>query len=293
MIELLSAIDERIVYTAILALLLYVGMRSLEWATERGIKDDRRRYTVGKVVRYGALAVFLVVSTSIWAQRLQGFILIMGATGAGLAIALSPVIVSVAGWMLILWGRLYQVSDRIQLGGIIGDVVDIGIVRTTLLEIGNWVDGDQLTGRVVTVANAAVFKDPLFNYTQASPYIWDEFMIPIGYGPNWRRAQSVILDALADYATETEGVARMTLKDLPGMGLVGMPEVLPQVYITLTEHYVACRVRYVVNARTRRVVKHRLQTQALHRLAAEGIEIASPSLTIVRYPAERHWREQP
>lgn len=284
-------LDDRVISTAILAVLLYVAVRLLEWGARQGIKDDRRRYTVNKVIRYGALSIFFISVTGIWAQRLQGFLLIMGATGAGLAIALSPVIVSMAGWILIIWTRLYQVGDRIQLGGVMGDVVDIGIIRTTLLEIGNWVDGDQMTGRIVTVTNAAVFKDPCFNYTQGSPFIWDEFMIPIAYGPAWTRAQTAILDTLNGYASETEQAARTAMNNLPGVALVGLPDVRPQTYITLTEHWMACRIRYVVEARIRRTVKHRLQTAVLSRLATENIEIASPALTVVKYPAERTWKE--
>jgi small-conductance mechanosensitive channel len=285
--------DDRLVATAVVAAVLYVAARILVWATRRGIKDERRRYTVRKVIRYSSLVTFLVVALGIWAQRLQGLLLIMGATGAGLAIALAPVLVSMAGWALITWSRLYQVGDRVQIGTVIGDVVDIGLIRTTLLEIGNWVGADQLTGRTMVVANAAVFKDPVFNYTQGSPYIWDEFTIPVAYGPKWEQAQRVMLAAIADYSDEIGPAAQASMQDLPGASLVGVPETRPQVYITVTEHWVACTLRYVVHARSRRTVKHRLQTQVLKALAKEGIEIASPALTVVRYPAERTWRNDP
>jgi len=284
--------EDRLVATAAVAAVLYVAARILVWVTRRGIKDERRRYTIRKVIRYSSLVTFLVVALGIWAQRLQGLLLIMGATGAGLAIALSPVIVSMAGWALITWSRLYQVGDRVQIGSTIGDVVDIGLFRTTLLEIGNWVGADQLTGRTLVVANAAVFKDPVFNYTQGSPYIWDEFTIPVSYGPKWEQAQRVMLAAITDYSAEIGPTAQASMQDLPGASLVGVPETRPQVYIAVTEHWVACTLRYVVHARSRRTVKHRLQTQVLKALARDGIEIASPALTVVRYPAERTWRDE-
>ncbi len=290
--SLIFRLDERVLATAILALVLYVGSRILEWLARRGIKDERWRYSAQKTIRYATLGLFLVAVFGIWAQRLQGLLLVMGATGAGLAIALSPVIVSLAGWMLVTWSSLFQVGDRIQIGEVIGDVVDIGMLRTTLLEIGNWVDGDQPTGRTVTIAHAAVFKDPVFNYTKASAYVWDEFTVPVAYGPKWERAQQVALSAVAEYAADIEPRARVDMKELPGMTLVGMPETRPQVYIRLTEHWVACTVRYVVDARSRRVVKHRLQVLVLKAFSREGIEIASPALTVVRYPAERTWTEE-
>jgi len=288
----LSQQDARIYSTAVLGLALYTVMRVSEWAVQRTLSDERRRHTIRKAIRYTIAGVFGLSVIELWVQWLQGLLLILGATGAGLAIALAPVIVSIAGWLLITSSNLYKVGDRIQLGGVIGDVTDVGILRTSLLEIGNWVRSDQLSGRVVTVTNAAVFKDPVFNYTQGAPYIWDEFTVPIAYGPRWEQAQPTILDAVVDYARETTIPAKIALQQLPGMSFIEAPDTGTQVFISLTEHWVACTLRYVVHARSRRAVQHRLQVQVLKALACQGIEIASPALTLVKYPAERTWKEQ-
>ncbi len=290
--SIFEAVDERLFATVLLAVVLYIVIRVLEWLAQRGIKDEHWQYTALKAIRYAALAIFLISLISIWAQRLQGLLLIMGATGAGLAIALAPVIVSIAGWSLITWSRLFKVGDRIEIGGVTGDVVDIGIIRTTMLEIGNWVGADQLTGRTVVIANSVVLKDPVYNYTTGCPFIWDEFTIPICYGPKWNRAQEVALEAILDYGAEVEPRARVGLRELPGMRLVGLPDTKPQTYISLTEHWVSLTVRYVVQARARRSIKHRLQMQVLRALTKEQIEVAAPSLTVVRYPSERTWKEE-
>lgn len=285
-------VDDRLIYTAVLILILITAVRIGEWAAQRAVVDEHWRYTIRKLIRYSAASMFLFTALGIWAQRLQGLLLVLGATGAGLAIALAPVIVSMAGWALIISSKLYKVGDRVQLGGVIGDVTDVGIIRTSLLEIGNWVQADQLTGRVVAVSNAAVFKDPVFNYTQGAPYIWDEFTVPIAYGPRWEEAQSIIIEAVANYTSEVTEPAKIALQRLPGLSLIGSPETQTQVYVSLTEHWVACTLRYVVQARSRRTVKHRLQVEALKALASAGIGIASPGLTLVRYPEERTWKGQ-
>lgn len=145
---------------------------------------------------------------------------------------------------------------------------------------------------MVAVSNAAVIKDPVFNYTQGAPYIWDEFTIPITYGPRWEQAQSTIIEAVADYTSEGADHATTAFRQLPGISLVGSPETQAQVYISFTEHWVACTLRFVVHARSRRMVKHQLQVNVLKALGTAGIEIASPGLTLVRYPAERTWKEQ-
>ncbi|MCB0784290.1 MAG: mechanosensitive ion channel, partial [Flavobacteriales bacterium] len=73
-------------------------------------------------------------------------------------------------------------GDRVQLGGIKGDVIDIGVLRTTLMELGEWVDGDLYNGRMVLVANSFVFKEPVFNYSADFPFLWDELKVPVQYG---------------------------------------------------------------------------------------------------------------
>lgn len=284
-------LDERIIYTAVLILFLIAAVRISEWTAQRAVADEHWRYTIRKLIRYSAASMFLFTALGILAQRLQGLLLVLGATGAGLAIALAPVIVSMAGWALIISSKLYKVGDRVQLGGVIGDVTDVGIIRTSLLEIGNWVQADQLTGRVVAVSNAAVFKDPVFNYTQGAPYIWDEFTVPIAYGPRWEQAESITLESVTDYTSEVAEPAKIALQRLPGLSLIGSPEAQTQVYISLTEHWVACTLRYVVHAKSRRTVKHLLQVKVLKALASAGIAIASPALTLVSYPEDRTWKE--
>lgn len=146
----------------------------------------------------------------------------------------------------------------------------MGILRTSLLEIGNWVQADQRSDRVGALSNNAVFKDPVLNYTQEARYI----------------------DAVADYTNEVAAPAKIALQQLPGMSLTGSPEIHAQVYVSLTEHWIAGTLRYVVHARSRRTVTHQLQAKTLKALAGAGIPISSPALTLVRYPAERTWEEE-
>ncbi len=193
---------------------------------------------------------------------------------------------------LVFERALYTVGDRIQLGGVVGDVTDVRILRTSLLEIGNWVGADQLSGRVVTVTNLPCSKTQSPLTHRGLPILWDEFTVPVAYGPHWERAQSTILDAVVDYAQETTIPAKIALQQLPGMSLIESPDTGTQVFISLTEHWVACTLRYVVQARSRRTVTHRLQVQVLKALAPRGIKIAAPALTVVKYPAERTWKEQ-
>ena len=118
--------------------------------------------------------------------------------GAGIALALQDVILSVAGWFLIIVRRPFQVGDRIELGGVKGDVIDIRLLQTSLLEIGNWVDADQSTGRIVHCPHSLVFKEPLFNYTKGFEFIWNEIKIPLTFESNWKKGKEIILNSVAE-----------------------------------------------------------------------------------------------
>ena len=139
-----------------------------------------------------------------FSDRLGGLTVAFGVAGAGIAFALQEVIASVAGWVAVSFGGFYKVGDRVQLGGIKGDVIDIGVLRTTLMEIGEWVNGDQYNGRIVRVANSFVFKEPVFNYSGEFPFLWDEIMLPVKYGSDHRLARELIArvaeEVVGDYA---------------------------------------------------------------------------------------------
>ena len=121
-----------------------------------------------------------------------GLTVALGVAGAGIAFALQEVIASFAGWLAIMFGGFYKTGDRVQLGGIKGDVMDIGVLRTTIMETGQWVDGDLYNGRIVLITNSFVFKEPVFNYSGDFPFLWDEIKIPIQYGSNYDLATEII-----------------------------------------------------------------------------------------------------
>ena len=171
MIEIFNSIWTTDLYRKlILTVLILLGQnilhRLLTFILNQRINEDSAYYyTVRKVTSFviNILAVLLVLG--IWIERLGDLTVALGILAAGLAFALSEVIGSFAGWLTIMSGRPFSVGDRIETSNIRGDVVDVGILRTTLMEIGNWLQGDHNTGRIVTVSNAFIFKEPLYNYS--------------------------------------------------------------------------------------------------------------------------------
>jgi small-conductance mechanosensitive channel len=91
-----------------------------------------------------------------------------------------------------MFGSFYRTGNRVQLGGIKGDVMDIGVLRTTIMETGQWVDGYLYNGRLVLVANSFVLKEAVFNYSSDFPFLWDEIQISIQYGSNYDKTTAIL-----------------------------------------------------------------------------------------------------
>jgi small-conductance mechanosensitive channel len=164
-------------------------------------------------------------------------------------------------------------------------VLDISILRTTVMEIGEWVNADQYTGRVVTVANRAVFSAPVFNYTRHWRYLWDEIMIPVTYASDWRRAGEIMLEHGREYTSRFLGEAQAELQYLAQVYPVQKASVEPTLYVMMTDNWIEITLRYVVEARERRQVTGQLHRELLQHFEAEpDITVASATFEIVGFP---------
>lgn len=155
------------------------------------IKDTDNRYRAKKFSSFIGYFLTIFLLTVVFSDKLGDLTVAFGVTGAGIAFALQEVIASFAGWLAIMFGGFYKTGDRVQLVGIKGDVMDIGVLRTTIMETGQWVDGDLYNGRIVLIANSFVFKEPVFNYSGDFPFLWDEIKIPIQFGSNYDKERNI------------------------------------------------------------------------------------------------------
>ncbi len=156
------------------------------------VRDTEIRYRTRKFITF----LGYVAAVFVYSSKLGGLTVAFGVAGAGIAFALQEVIASTAGWFAVSFAGFFKTGDRVLLGGIKGGVIDIGILRTTLMEVGEWVKGDLYSGRVVRIANSFVFKEPVFNYSGDSPLLWDEIVLPIKYGSDRQLAREILDCAL-------------------------------------------------------------------------------------------------
>jgi small-conductance mechanosensitive channel len=250
-------------FVVIATVVAVIAIRSLQIMVTRSIKESNSRYRIRKLVAFVGYAILVVVALSAFSDRLGQLSVVLGVASAGIAFSLQEVIASFAGWVAISFGAFYRPGDRVQLGGIKGDVIDIGVIRTTLMEIGDWVGGDLYNGRVVRVANSFVFKEPVYNYSGDFSFLWDEFKIPVRFGSDWRLAQEIIEKAVIAHVAAYSEDASANWEVLARKFLVEAARVQPLVTVVVTDNWIEFTVRYVVDYRQRRITKDAIMRSLL------------------------------
>lgn len=146
---------------SLIVIVLLVGLRlSVIRAVSQRLPDgDEGIYRTRKITAYTATILGVITVGFIWLDAFNAFPTYLGLVSAGLAIALADPIKDIAGWAYILTRRPFRVGDRIEFRSIRGDIIDVRLFRFTLMEVGNWVEADQSTGRIVHIPNGLLFTD--------------------------------------------------------------------------------------------------------------------------------------
>jgi small-conductance mechanosensitive channel len=253
----------------------------------RGKGANKPRFWGRQVISLLALAVIVAGVAVIWGPNLKNASGIFGLVAAGVAVALQRVITSFAGYLIILRGNVFTVGDRITIGGVRGDVVALGFMQTTVLEMGEsppeqaaepaiWVRGRQYTGRVVRVTNDRIFDSPVYNYTREFPYVWDEIMIPIHHNADRKRAEEILLAVAGARTRDVISEATPCIDELRKHYFVkGDIELEPRVFMTITDNWLELALRFVSREPGVRVLKDALYRDILEQFTSAGIGIAS------------------
>lgn len=242
--------------------------------------------------------IILLTFLSIWFDDPTRLATGLGLVTAGLAFALQKVVTSFAGYLVIMRGNTFSIGERITMGGIRGDVIYLGFLQTTIMEMGQppsvqaaapaiWVGGRQFTGRIVTVTNDKIFETPVYNYTRDFPFIWEEIAIPVKYGRDRFRAEEILLKVVSLLTESTRKKSIPLLKNLETKYGIKGDDILPKSYYRLTDNWVEISVRFIVEEHGVRELKDRIFRQILDEFDSEEIEIASTTVELVGVPKLR------
>ena len=250
------------------------------------IDNNQSRYRANKIRSFAGYILTFVLILVVFSSKLSGISTALGVAGAGVAFALQEVIASLPGWLAIMFGNFFRTGDRVQLGGIKGDVMDIGVLRTTIMETGQWVDGDLYNGRIVMIANSYVFKEPVFNYSGDFPFLWDEITVPIQYGSDYELTTKILNEAGKEVVGDLTTDSKADWNHLQQMYRLEDAQTEPMVSLMANDNWVQFTLRYVVPFKRRRATKTDLFMAILKRVENTNgaVKFASATFQLVDSP---------
>ncbi len=255
-----------------------VGRFVIQKMVDRRTDDVQRRYIATKSFNYLLGFIFFFGTLVIWFGGLSGWTAYLGLVSAGLAIALQDPLVNFAGWIFIAIRKPFVVGDRIQLGEHRGDVIDLRLFQFSLVEIGNWVDADQSTGRIIHIPNGWVFKQALANYTSGFKFIWDELSVMVTFESDWKKAKIILDEILQRHNSIKDHVAAEEVRQASRKYMIFFQHLTPIVWTHVADSGVVLTMRYICEPRKRRTTTTAIWEEILASFSKEDtIDFAYPT----------------
>ena len=282
---LTAAFQQHVLLTVIVLLGLWLLSRFLLRLILQRQPDIRKQYQWRKTTNYVTTGLAILLLVNIWFNGLQSIATFLGLLSAGLVVALREPLLSMTGWIFLVWKRPFHIGDRIQFGDHVGDVIDIRLFQFTLNEVREWVQGDQPTGRVVHIPNNKLFTTPLSNYNYGFPYIWHEVPVHITFESNWQKARIILLEVTGHHCEKLSEATLLQVKRKSQRHLIFFDDLDPKLYIKVVDNGVQLTIRYLSKIAGRRNSEHLIWVEVLTQfLAAPDIQFAYPTTRFYQTP---------
>jgi small-conductance mechanosensitive channel len=263
-------------------LLALLGLALAEGAIERffvTLGPDRRRLgTTRLALRFVSQLIGVLIVLLVLFGPPSQLSTVLALAGAGLTVALRDFIVAFFGWFILMGRNGIRVGDWVEIQGIGGEVVEVGPLRTILLETGNWNDAGHPTGRRVTFVNSFAVEDHYFNFTTAGQWLWDELDVLIPAGEDPYELTNSVLKLVTELTQADAALAQQEWQRVTHHSSVHSFSAVPAIEVRPTNLGVNLVIRYIVNAHTRHEVRTRLYQAIVELLHGKKIS-PSPNLS--------------
>lgn len=279
----------KIFYSLLILVVLSILRFAVLKVVWRFTEDPRARYTWKRSVSFTTGFLLIILIGSVWIKAMSQFGAFLGLFTAGLAIALKDMLTNIAGWVFIMTRKPFIIGDRVQIGEEAGDVIDIRLFQFTLLEIGNWVNSDQSTGRIIHVPNGTVFTKAQANYTSGFQFIWDEMEILLTFESNWERAKEILHKIIRDHTENLSKDAQKRVIEASKKYMIFYQHLTPIVYTSTEPSGILLTLRFICHPRKRRSTEHEIWEEILREFARhKDIEFAYPTQRFYTRPSEKN-----
>tara|TARA_S200000501_G_scaffold120960_1_gene113804 strand:+ start:226 stop:1107 length:882 start_codon:yes stop_codon:yes gene_type:complete len=273
-----SSIQAKIITTIIAFILFFVIKKLILRIVYNTTENVKTRYQWHKITSYISFSLISIIIANIWLEGIESIATYLGLVSAGIAIALKEPLTNLTGWLYIVWRSPFDVGDRIQLGQEAGDVIDTNLFNFTLMEIGNWVDADDHTGRLIHVPNGLIFTATLANYGKGFKYIWNEMPVLVTFESDWRKAKKILLKIVHENSIIQTKSAEKKFKEAKKVFIIRKPDLEPTVITNVEDSGVKLTLRYLCRPDQRRETEHKIWENILDKFDEyDNIDFAYPT----------------
>lgn len=237
--------------------------------------NDKKKYFRNRKIKIILTIMSLIIIILIWGEKIQGIITLISFVSAGLTIAIREIIFNFFSGIYINFRKPFEVEDRIEIDGIKGDVINMHALGFEMLEIGERVNAEQSSGRIVHVPNSYIFTKTLKNYTKVFKYIWNEMKIDIELDSDVEKTKEIIYDILHN---------NEVLKEIPKKTEDAVEEEIfeyriyynylePIIYTKIVGGHIELNLRYLVHPKKARDVEEEINEKILDEYRKGNIKL--------------------
>jgi len=271
-------VQQKALYTMILLFLLWAVRFVVLRVVYRKTTDVKVRYQWRKTSFYTGFFIAMLIGGRIWIRGFESFSTYFGLVSAGIAITLKDLFASIAGWIFLMIRKPLSIGDRIEVGNLKGDVIDIRLFKFTIMEIGNWVDSDQSTGRVIHIPNSYILNQTIANYSRGFQFIWDEIPVLLTFESHWKEAKKILIRIAQEHTAHLSKSAEKRVRAASRKFMIHYSNLTPTVYTSVQDSGVLLTIRYLCDPRSRRGQREIIWEDILNAFAAtRDIDFAYPT----------------
>ncbi len=269
---------EKILITTGLLIILF-GIKSIILYISRKKTDDlKQHHHLSRMARYAFVFISFILVLRVWVSGHESLSTFLGLLSAGVAIAMHDSVANLVGWIFIVWRKPFTIGERIEIGDRKGDVIDIRLFQFSMIEIGNWVDAQQSTGRILHVPNSKVLRETLANYEAGFKFIWHEIPVLVTFESDWKKAKSILDEVINNKSFNQSDFAKKQIRRSTKKYFVFYSKLTPIVYTTVKDSGIMLTIRYISKVRQIRSAEEAIWEEILDRFGDESdIDLAYPT----------------
>jgi small-conductance mechanosensitive channel len=277
--EALAALGLRLGIVFALLAVVFISSELIRRGVTRYVHDTRRRYQLLLLRRIALWTVVVVIVGFAFASELGSVVTFAGLITAGLAVAMQSVLVSIVGYFFLIGKYGIRVGDRVQIGDVTGEVIELGLVRLHLMELGNKGQSGP-TGRVVAFANSIVFQvaSGLFKQIPGVNIAWHDLTLGLPAGSDYARIKQNLIEAVTAALTDSHDEILRQTQEIQRTTATGSGgDAQPKVTLSFSANGVEAHIRYPVHLKNAAEIDERVSQEVSNVVAGAAPIAGTPA----------------